>query len=64
MSNHHTVEVTLCNGCLFDVGHDCQDRQCNTWQANARKRSRQAIRNMVSTATWIRQQSIQAGIKR
>jgi len=61
--DNHTVEVTLCTDCIFDIGNDCQKR-CNTWQANARRQSRQAIRNMATTAKWIRQQSIQAGLKR
>ena len=64
MSDLHTVEITLCEQCLFDIGNDCQIRWCNTWQAQARMRSRQVIRNMLATATWVRQQSIRAGLKR
>jgi hypothetical protein len=64
VSDKHVVEVTLCTDCLFDIGHQCEKRWCTTWQAQAARKSRQVIRNMRATETWLRQQSIQAGLKR
>jgi hypothetical protein len=76
MTDLHTVEVTLCTDCLFDVGNECENRWCNTWQAQARIKSRQVIRNMLATGLkaaadagyhqrmFTRQRSIRAGLKR
>lgn len=92
MTDLYTVEVSLCADCIFDVGHQCENRSCDTWKAQARRKSRQVIRNMLATAQaarlaekarvavaetleatgtrlgpsreWLRQQSIQAGLKR
>lgn len=62
MTDLYTVEVSLCSDCIFDVGHQCENRSCDTWKAQARRKSRQVIRNMLDT--WQRQRVIEAGLKR
>jgi hypothetical protein len=62
VTDRHTVEVTLCTECVFDIGNQCEKRWCNTWQARAAMLRRRVRQNMQDT--WVRQQSIQAGLKR
>ena len=68
MTTQHTVEVTLCTDCLFDVGNQCEMRWCNTWQALMAIARRQTLRNMAATAkhveTWRRQQSLRVGVEK
>lgn len=68
MIDLHLVEVTLCTGCLYDIGNDCHVQHCDTWKARVAMARRQTLRNMAMTVehqqTWARQQSIRAGLKK
>lgn len=67
MTDLHLVEVTLCTGCLFDVGNDCHAAFCDTYKARVAMQRRQTLRNMKLTAEhqrWVRQQSIRSTVER
>jgi len=61
MSDLHFVEVTLCTGCLFDVGNDCHVQHCDTYKALQAKRKRFATQQMKAFA---RQEEMRGRVER